>query len=236
MDGFSVGEASALLGVPAPRIYRAAERDGLARAPASRLHLSSQVVAKWLRAWGWVPEPLRDRCTREEAFVLAALSRSPLGLRSARSVARRAVLSPSTATKALSALKGAALVRERTERVVEGRVSDIVVWCINWWSPEWKALATAVPAVVLPASKARPRRQRTVPSRFAHLFWNEDTGSLELERDGVMIAERILRSSDVEAIAWAAAAIPPESLRRVKGLRNVPARVAALAEALAGEP
>ncbi|MGH9224739.1 MAG: hypothetical protein ACRD2W_13405 [Acidimicrobiales bacterium] len=235
MDGFSVAEAGALLGVPAPRIYRAAEREGLASAPGSRLRLGPEVVAKWLCAWGWVPEALRDRVTRGEAFVLAALSRSPLGLRSARSVARRAAIAPSTATKALSVLKDAGLVREQTERVVEGRVTDIVVWSINWRSPEWKALARAVSAVVLPAAKTRPRKQRTVPSRFAHVFWNVDTSRLDVERDGVMIADRILRSSDAEAIAWAGAAIPPASLRRVKGLRNVPPRVAALADALAGE-
>ncbi len=166
--------------------------------------------------------------------MLAALSRSPLGLRSARSVARRASVTPTTAVRALASLAERALVQERVERLVEGEVADLAVWRVNWRSPEWRKVATAVGAVVLPEGQARPRRQRSVPSRFAHLFWNEDTSQLDVERDGVTIAERILGSSDAEAISWAAAAVPPACLRRVKDLRNVAPEVAALADALAG--
>jgi hypothetical protein len=173
--------------------------------------------------------------TRQEILVLAALSRSPLGLRSARSVARRTSLTPTTAARALASLGERGLVGASVERVVEGEVTDIEVWRVSWQSPGWRAIARSIAAVVLPAPTARPRRQRTVPSRFAHLFWNEDTGRLDVERDGVMIADRILRSADAEAIAWAAGAISAASLRRVRELRNIPPRVAALADALAGE-
>jgi len=50
-----------------------------------------------------------------------------------------------------------------------------------------------------------------------------------------LIAERILGSCDAEAIAWAGGAIAPSSLGRVRGLRNISPRVAALADALAGD-
>jgi len=237
MNGFSAREASQLLGVSEPRLYRAVAQNGLGTHDAEgHLRLESVVVAGLVRRWGWIPSDLRERdLSREEVFVLAALSRSPLGLRSARSVARRASIAPATAVKALAALVGRGLVREQKQRVVEGRVTDIDVWTLNWRASEWRTLATLVAKVVLPAPKAQARRQRSVPSRFAHLLWNEDTAELDVARDGTMIAERILGSSDAEAIAWAGAAIRPSSLRRVRGLRNVPARVAALADALAGE-
>lgn len=176
----------------------------------------------------------RGPFVREEVFVLAALSRSPLGLRSARSVARRCGVAPTTAAKALASLEEQGLVRECVERVIEGEVTDLPVWRLDWRSPAWRAIATAIAAVELPAPAAAPRRQRSVPSRLAHLFWNEDTSRLDVERHGVMIADRILRSGDAEAIAWAGSAIQPADLRRVRGLRNTPPRVVALGDALAG--
>ena len=206
-----------------------------AREPQGRLRLSHDAVSGLLRQWGWVPEDLRKRgFSREEVFVLAALSRSPLGLRSARAVARRASIAPATATKALDALSRRGLVRKGSQQVVEGGVTDIDVWTLNWRAPEWKTLAAMVPRVRLPAPEAAAPAQRSVPSRFAHLFWNEVTAQLDIERDGTMIAERILRSGDAEAISWVARAVAPSHLRRVRGLRNIPSRVAALADALAG--
>lgn len=238
MNGFSVAEASQLLGVSEPRIYRAlASGPRAATRPRGRpTRVPPEVVAGLLRRWGWVPRELRETdLSREEVFVLAALSRSPLGLRSARSVARRAAIAPATAAKALSALCGRGLVQERQVRVVEGEVADIKVWALNWRARPWRVVAPLVAGVLLPAPTCSAPRQRSVPSRFAHLFWNEDTAHLDVERDGTMIAERILRSNDTEAIAWAGGAIPPASLRRVRGLRNIPPRVAALADALAGD-
>lgn len=237
MNGFSVAEVSTLLGVPVPRIYRAAAKQGLGE-PGSNNHrrLSPEAVAGLLRRWGWVPEELRGGpLSREEVFVLAALSRSPLGLRSARSVARRASIAPATAVKALGSLAAKGLVGERPQRVVEGGVTDINVWTLSWRAPGWRAVAPIVAGVVLPAPGKRAPRQRSVPSRFAHLFWNEDTAQLDIDRNGTMIAERILASGDAEAIAWAGSALSPSSLRRVRGLRNIPPRVVALADALAGD-
>ena len=237
MNGFSVGEASQMLGVSEPRIYRAlAKGTDTRHNEKGHLRLSTDELSALLRRWGWVPEELLQRgLSREEIFVLAALSRSPLGLRSARSVARRASIAPGTATKALDSLSRRGLVRERMQQVVEGSVTDIGVWTLSWRSSEWKTLATPMSSVLLPAPAAAAPAQRSVPSRFAHLFWNEDTAQLDVERNGTMIAERILGSGDAEAIAWVRAAIAPSHLRRVRGLRNIPPRVVALADALAGE-
>lgn len=237
MNGFSVAEASRLLGVSEPRLYRAVATNGLSTLDAEgRLRLSPVAVAGLVRRWGWIPPDLRAcGLSREAVLVLAALSRSPLGLRSARSVARRASIAPATAVKALAALVDRNLVLEQRQLVVEGRVTDVGVWTLNWRASEWRILSTLVAKVVLPTPATQARNQRSVPSRFAHLFWNEDTAALDVTRDGTMIAERILGSGDAEAIAWAGGAIAPWSLRRVGGLRNIPPRVAALAEALAGE-
>lgn len=236
MNGFSVAEASTLLGVPEPRIYRAIAKGLVEPDPSGHLRLSPEAVAGLLRRWGWVPDELRGGpISREEVFVLAALSRSPLGLRSARSVARRASIAPATAVKALGSLLTKGLVQERPQQVVEGGVTDINVWTLCWRAPGWKAVAPIVARVVLPAPGKRAPRQRSVPSRFAHLFWNEDTAQLDVDRNGTMIAERILGSGDAEAIAWAGSAISPSSLRRVRGMRNIPPRVVALADALAGD-
>ncbi len=236
MNGFSVAETSRLLGISEPSIYRALAKnwpvDGTTKTSG---RVTPEAVAGLLRRLGWIPSELRHGdLTREEVFVLTALSRSPLGLRSARSVARRAAIAPATASKALESLSGQGLVQERTERVVEGEVVDIKIWNLSWRSPLWRALAPVIARVVLPSPRQPAPRQRSVPSRFAHLFWNEDTAHLDVERDGTMIAERILRSNDAEAIAWAGGAIPPASLRKVRGLRNIPPRVADLADALAG--
>jgi len=121
------------------------------------------------------------------------------------------------------------------QQVVEGSVTDIGVWTLSWRSSEWRTLATRMASVLLPAPVAATPAQRSVPSRFAHLFWNEDTTQLDVERNGTMIAERILGSGDAEAIAWVRSAIAASHLRRVRGLRNVAPRVVALADALAGE-
>lgn len=237
MNGYSVAEASGILGVSEPRVYRAANRPGVAMSrDDGRLRIAPEAVAGLLRRWGWVPPELRNRgLTREALFVLAALSRSPLGLRSARSVSRRAAIAPATAAAVLTSLAGRALVRQRRQRVVEGDVTDIDVWTLNWRSPEWRAIAPGVAEVVLPEASSRAPKRRSVPSRFAHLFWNEDTAQLNVERDGTLIADRILQSADAEAIAWVGHAIPPAKLRRVRQLRRVPPDVAALAGSLAAD-
>jgi len=235
MNALSVREASRLLGVSEPRVYRALAGQGVTvsrELPDAKV--PHRTVAKLVRRWGWVPPALRDvGLSREEVFVLAALTRSPLGLRSARSVARAASIAPASAAKALASLSEQGLVEERVQRVAEGGVRDILVWKVARGGAAWRKLSAAMTEVILADPKTEPPSQASVPSRFAHLFWNEDTGKLDVERDGTLIAERILSSYDAQAIAWAARAISPAHLRRVSGLRNISPRVAGLADALA---
>lgn len=238
MNGLSVRRVSRLLGVSEPRVYRAlAEQGVVASRSLPHVTVSRQAASGLLRRWGWVPPALRDAgLSREEVFALAALARSPLGLRSARSVARAASIAPASAAKALASLAEQGLVEERVQRVAEGDVRDILVWKVAWRSPAWRRLAPAMAGVILADPSTEPPSQRSVPLRFAHLFWNEDTEKLDVERDGTLIAERILSSYDAQAIAWAARAISPAHLRRLRGLRNVSPRVAGLADALAARP
>ena len=63
--------------------------------------------------------------SRVETQVLAALARAPRGLLSARSVARRAGVSPTAATHALSALEERGLVRREREIAALGHAREI---------------------------------------------------------------------------------------------------------------
>lgn len=74
-----------------------------------------------------------------------------------------------------------------------------------------------------------------VPERFAHLFWNADVASLDLERDGRFIASRLLMADDVAAWGWAVQHLSADALASVARLRHATPRRAALAINLAAD-
>jgi len=130
------------------------------------------------------------------------LSRAPLGLVSARAVARRAGISPTAADHALGELRCGGLVRGRSTTVAAGRAREVELlepsWDARWWS-----LAATL-------SKVRsPQRPVTsadrVPGRLRHLFWNTAPEQLDVQRAGGSIARRLLRTGDLEGLAWGAA-------------------------------
>lgn len=168
--------------------------------------------------------------------VLAALARRPFGLRSGRAVARQAGLSPTTASRALLHLAERGIVTHDTEQVAEGSVRDSGIWKIRWRSKSWVDLAATVGTVELPASPGAPRHTSQVPSRLAHVFWNEDVRALDIDRHGVLIADRILRSDDPEALAWMASVLPAEAIRRATASRALDRRRARLGSVLADSP
>jgi excisionase family DNA binding protein len=232
-------EVARRLGTSVPRVLRAARRGA---APAvrrgNRLLFDAAAVERLRRRWGAVP-PIPG-LSREDVLVLAALGRRPLGLRSSRAVARAAGVSPTTAGRALRRLAERGYVARETVRVTEGEVRDVPVWSVRWTDPAWLRVAAAVGQVVLPVAPEPKRRRpsstpgrRRPPARLAHLLWNEDLGSLDVERHAVLLADRILRSEDPEAHAWMVDRLPASAIMEATRTRNLDPRRASLGRLLA---
>ncbi len=229
-------ELARTLGSAVPRVHRAVARGLVQPLPSDGRHglrFDPAAVDRLRAAWGYAP-PVPG-LTREQVLVLAVLVRRPLGVRSARIVARAAGISPTTASAALHRLEEAGYVQHRAVRTVEARVVDLPVWTIDWRSERWWQVAAQVETAILPARRSRPRGRRTrVPARLWHLFWDTDPAQLDPVRHGVYIADRILQSTDNQALAWLAAAVPPEALRSVARRRGLTRGQQRLAAALAG--
>jgi MarR family len=178
---------------------------------------------------GWSPA---------ESRVLVALVRRPLGLRSVRAVSRVAGVSTTSASRAVRRLEAAGLVAHETVGVPEGAVREVPVWTIRWDAPPWHAVAPLVrraAARLAPVPSPGPGASGTtrVPARFAHVFWNEDLAKLDLAKDAVLVADRILRSEDPEAHAWMLATLPAEAIEAATRTRGLDARRARLGELFA---
>lgn len=222
-----------LLGTTVPRVHRAARAGQVAYSldARGRLRFDAGAVESLRRRWGYAPTI--EGLSREQVFALAALSRRPFGLCSARAVARATGMSPTTAAAALRELADAEYIERRTERVAEGRARDLDVWVVRWRSPQWRAVASDAGRCVLPKSRPEPPQHR-VPRRLAHLFWNVDLAQLDTERDGRFIANRVLRGDDAQALAWMAANIDPADIDAASRGRGLDPRRATLGRLLAG--
>jgi excisionase family DNA binding protein len=231
------GEVARRLGTSVPRVLRAARDGALPTVKrGNRTLFDPAAVEQLRRRWGFAP-PVPG-LSREDVLVLAALSRRPRGLRSVRAVARAAGVSPTTATGALARLASSGHVAREQRRVTEGHVKDLRVWTVRWASRQWLAVAATVGAAVLPARQAHDRapsarRGRRVPRRLAHVFWNQDLHQLDVDRDAVLIADRILRSDDLEAHAWLLRTLPEQAILAATRTRNQDPRHARLGELLA---
>jgi excisionase family DNA binding protein len=232
------GEVARRLGTSVPRVLRAAKRGEVpAVRRGNRFLFDAEAVEQLRRHWGAVPSI--PGLSREDVLVLTALGRRPLGLRSSRAVARAAGVSPTTAGRALRRLAERGYVTRDTVRVTEGDVRDVPVWSVRWTSPEWLGAAatvgqTALPVDPEPAGHRMAPTRRRVPSRLAHLLWNEDLATLDVERHAAMLADRILRSEDPEAHVWMMERLPPSAILRATRSRNLDPRRASLGRLLAG--
>lgn len=230
------GEVARRLGTSVPRVLRAAKRGEVtAVRRGNRFLFDADAVELLRRRWGAVPS--LPGLSREEVLVLTALGRRPLGLRSGRAVARAVGVSPTAAGRALRRLAELGYVTRETARVTEGEVRDVPVWSVRWTGPAWLGVAAAVGRATLPVER-EPRRQgavtrRRVPSRLAHLLWNEDLAALDAERDAVLLADRILRSEDPEAHVWMMEHLPASAILRATRTRNLDRRRASLGRLLA---
>jgi hypothetical protein len=171
--------------------------------------------------------------TPSQTKVLAALARSPRGLASARAVAAVAGVAPATATKALRDLEGRGLARRDEEAIIAGRIRRIqmIHACRN--APGWAALALSLRGA---RPRRRPeRRDKVVPPRLRHLFWNTAPSQLVVAHGGPYIARRLLISHDLNGLAWGACNLSPSDWKDAAGTRGLDAQTRALALNLAGE-
>jgi DNA-binding transcriptional ArsR family regulator len=228
---YTSGDVARMLGTSVPRVLRAARRGTVPIVSrGNRTMFDTRAVAALRQRWGAAPGIAGLR--REEVLALAALARRPLGLASARALGRAAGLSPTATGRALRRLSAAGYVERRTVRVVEGRVRERPVWMVRFGSPVWTAVASRVGTVVLPqrTSDSPPHR---VPGRLGHLFWNEDLGDLDLDRHAVLIADRVLRADDPEALAWMRDTLSAAAIERATRRRGLDPRRAHLGHLLA---
>jgi excisionase family DNA binding protein len=230
----TTGQVAAELGTTRSRVHRAVAA-GLvrpARTPGGHLRFNADDVRLLERRLGFAPRVAGLR--REEVLVFAALLRHPLGLRSARAVARAAGISPTTASRALRRLGRAALVRRSRRRAVLGAGTDVDVWGVNVRDRRLGRLGPVLAGVVFPGPPmGGDGDDRRLPVWLRHLFWNADTRRLDVERDAAYIAGRVLGSEDAQAHAWAAATLPADAFLRAASIRGVQPRRAALARNLA---
>lgn len=126
LDTHSAAAVARILGTSTPRVLRAIRRLRLpvARSPSG----TSAITAAQLDALrAELGEPIVVGLTRVQTRVLAALARSPRGLASIRSVARRAGVSPSAAGRALNDLTPAGLARAKTQTLPMGHATPTLI-------------------------------------------------------------------------------------------------------------
>lgn len=229
----TTGEVADSLGTTRSRIHRAVLAGVVRPASTSGGHLrfTPGDVAELERRLGKTPR--LEELSREEVLVLAALTRHPLGLRSARAVARAARISPTAASRTLRRLQHQGLVKRQKRRVVLGRVVDVEVWQVNLADRRWQQLSPVLGRVVLPDRWVDETSDGKVPGWLRHLFWNVDVDRLDVNRDGPFIAGRVLASEDAQAHAWAATTLASDAFGAAASQRGLDPRRVALARNLA---
>ncbi len=232
MDIYSAAEAARRLDTSIPRVVRHAERLGLhARAPSGRFCISPQMLSRLEDELGRVPRV--DGLGPPQVQVLAALGRAPLGLASARNVARQARVAPTTASRALKALEGKGLVYHEDTKIAAGRTRRVRIYHANPRAKEWRSIE---PCLRRTRPKKRPeRRDEVVPPRLRHLFWNTAPSQLVLSHAGPYIAERLLTTFDLDGLSWGSRNLRASDWEGAAGARELDARTRALALNLAEE-
>lgn len=232
VDTYSASRAARVLGTTPPRILRAVRRLGLnvQRSRSGELAIDETQLERLAGELG--SAPVSSGLSRTQTRVLAALARSPRGLASARAVARRAGVSPTAASRALSALEAQGLARTEHTTVAMGRAVDTDIHTAVVASPRWPELGPQLALIKLPATQA-DRAASVVPRRLRHLFWNTAPSQLRVAGSASYIAKRLLSTGDADGLAWGAAHLPPEAWESAAHARGLDPRDRALAQNLA---
>lgn len=233
MDTYSLARAARRLGTSSPRIRRAVDRLGWPTGQDSSgvFHLTEDQVRELASELG-VTQSMPPGMSRTDAQVLAALSRSPRGVSSAREAARRAGVSPTTAARALARLATQGLIVQTPMMVARGHVSEVTVYQVRFGSEEWLSLAPVIAKVRLPKPAARSRAKR-VPPRLLHLFWNTAPAQLDIGNSAPYIARRLLTAFDPDGLAWGAVNLPASAWEHAAATRGLEPAQRALAHNLA---
>jgi DNA-binding MarR family transcriptional regulator len=226
--GISAAALARELGTSVPRVVRAIERLGLeTRQDNGRMKLEPADVARLREELGVSPARVPG-LTATEVKVLAGLARAPLGLSSARTVAERAGVSPTTASRAIESLRQQGLVTVQQRTLPAGRARTVELIRLDYGSPRWQRLADTIAG-----ARPRPRRRRTtnrsVPPRLRHLFWNTAPSQLDTQRAGGYIARRLLTLADPEGLAWGATNLSATDWRHAARTRGITPQRRALA-------
>ena len=115
--------------------------------------------------------------------------------------------------------------------VAAGRAREMRIWHANLRHPRWPELDPVLGRVEQPERPA-PKAKR-VPRRLRHLFWNTAETQLDVSRAGAYIAGRLLRTMDLQGLAWGAQALAPEDWERAALVRGLDPKVKRLAHNLA---
>jgi DNA-binding Lrp family transcriptional regulator len=232
MDTYSLASAARRLGTSAPRIRRAVDRLDLPIEQNSSgvFHLTEEQVSDLARELSVTP-PI-DNMSPTDVRVLAALSRSPRGVSSAREAARRAGVSPTAAGRALARLVAQGLVTQTPIMLARGHASEVTVYQVRFGSAEWLAVAPVVAKVRLPDRASRPRAKR-VPPHLLHLFWNTAPGQLDVATSAPYIARRLLTTFDPDGLAWGSVNLPASAWEHAAATRGLEPAQRALAQNLA---
>ena len=230
MDTFSAAAVARELGTSVPRVTRATRRLSLdARRANGRYAFTPRQVDRLRQALGVLPRS--EGLTRPEVAVLAALRTAPFGLASARAVARRSGLSPTAAARALESLRAEGLAERKSEMVAAGRARQMKIWRANLLHPRWPDLDPVLERVRRP-ERPLPEAKR-VPRRLRHLFWNTAESQLGVDRAGAYIARRLLRTMDLQGLAWGVQALGREDWARAALARGLDPKTRRLAQNLA---
>lgn len=233
MDTYSAAEVARSLSTSVPRVTRAVKRLGLdARGAGGRLTLTRHMVARLREELGATPRiPGLDPT---EVKVLAALSRAPLGLSSARVAASQAVISPTVASRALKTLEKKGLVRREEAVIAAGRARAVQLLHANRRDGRWLEIAPTLTEVRPPRRAHSPERR--LPPRLRHLFWNTAPSQLDVRDSGPYIARRLLSTMDFDGLAWGANNLRPADWEQAAQARGLDDSVRALAQNLARAP
>jgi hypothetical protein len=231
-ETYSAAEAARRLDTNIPRVVRHVEKLGFrARTPSGRLRLTPQMLSRLEEEMGHTPKA--PGLSMSEVRALAALRKAPFGLASVRAVARRAVLSPTAASRALNTLEEKGLIYREETMIAAGRARPATIHHANPLAEGWSEIEPCLRKTRLKASACR--RDETVPYRLRHLFWNAAPEQLILADAGPYIARRILTRFDLDGLSWGARNLKASDWRRAAEARGLDERTRALALNIAEE-
>lgn len=220
MDSYSVATAAGALGTSPPRVYRAIKRLGMNPCVGQRGVILTAAQFEALSDSLGDAKPV-GTLSRESVKVLAALAAKPRGVRSNRTIARAAGVSPTTVGNALGSLEKADLLRVERRVLPEGGARTVNVVALNLRSFDWRSVASDVRKVQLHPEPRRASDPRIVPARLRHHFWNAAHNNLRLPENADYVASRLLNTNDPDAVVWAAEHLPVNAIRKACAIRGI---------------